>query len=116
MLNILARTKRRIKKLCEYHTRKADKYEALAAYYTEKSRQHRTASKAYIDAATTLEIETLDVSDCDVTMTFDRSGLTINNVQMPPVYRPRTTSEISQNLDRRIAEGIRNLEKRNVLS
>lgn len=65
MFNILARTKRRIKKLCEYHTRKADRYEKLAAYYTEKARQHRTASKAYIDAATTLEIEMLDVSDCD---------------------------------------------------
>lgn len=65
MFNILARTKRRIKKLCEYHTRKVDRYEKLAAYYAEKSRQHRTASKAYIDAATTLEIETLDVSDCD---------------------------------------------------
>ena len=65
MFNILARTKRRIKKLCEYHTRKADKYEALAKHYAEKSRQHRTASKAYMDAATTLEIETLDVSDCD---------------------------------------------------
>lgn len=65
MFNILARTKRRIKKLCEYHTRKADRYEKLAAYYAEKSRQHRTASKAYVDAATTLEIETLDVSDCD---------------------------------------------------
>ena len=65
MFNILARTKRRIKKLCEYHTRKANRFEKLAAYYAEKSRQHRTASKAYMDAATTLEIETLDVSDCD---------------------------------------------------
>lgn len=115
MFNILARTKRRIKKLCEYHTRKADRFEKLAAYYTEKARQHRTASKAYMDAATTLEIETLDVSDCEAIMTFDRSGLKIDGVQMPPVYRPRTMSETSQSLDKRIAQSIRNLEKRNVL-
>lgn len=74
MFNILARTKRRIKKLCEYHTRKANRYEKLAAYYAEKSRQHRTASKAYIDAATTLEIETLDVSDC---VTAAAMGMTL---------------------------------------
>lgn len=77
MFNILARTRRRIKKLCEYHTRKADRFEKLAAYYTEKARQHRTASKAYMDAATTLEIETLDVSDC---VTAAAMGMTLEDL------------------------------------
>lgn len=77
MFNIIERAKRRIKKLCEYHNRKADRYDALAKRYAEKSRQHRTAANAYMSGATTLEIETLDVSDCVTAATM---GMTLEDL------------------------------------
>lgn len=78
MFNIIERAKRRIKKLCEYHNRKADKYERLAKHYAEKARQHRTASNAFMSGATTMELETLDVSDCDWSPWIDKDLIVIN--------------------------------------
>ncbi len=62
VFNIVNRAAKRIKKLCEYHNRKADRYEALARYYAVKAQQHRTAAKAYMSGASTIALETADLT------------------------------------------------------
>lgn len=60
--NIVTRAAKKIKKLCAYHNGKADRYEALAKYYSVKAQQHRTAANAYMSGASTIALETADLT------------------------------------------------------
>lgn len=131
MFNIIERAKRRIKKLCEYHNRKADKYDRLAKHYAEKARQHRTAARSYMDAATTMEIETLDVSDCDWDRVIDNdlaeriaAAMARNDEAADKAIARTGDMKMSEafafaggvvHYDGQVARAVHDLEKRNVI-
>lgn len=51
MFNIIKRAQRRMSKLYDYHSRKAERYRKLSEKYAQLSKDHKTVADTYLSSS-----------------------------------------------------------------
>lgn len=99
--NVVERNRDQTAMLWGINTRKAERFEKLAAHYTELAKQHRKVAAAYeetyitlgIDVKEVLNLSNVDIHDAHV------GGLIVDDRNIP-LYDPRKVADIARQVHR----------------